>query len=227
MAPRRRNALSPPSPPRRPERDLFADPFALALVEVVCERGFENTRAEDVIARAGADLEEFFSRFADLEDCAIQAFEGFIADFEWRVGSAYFAFSDWRTSLRAAGYEAADWITDHPDLAQFGAVEVLKAKNEMLRVRREEVLSYPARLIDQGRLEAPDPGAVPEAAPLMAIGSVVQLLTHRLQTGEDLDAFATVPQLLYMATRPYVGEELAREELTLPRPPRPTLPPTA
>lgn len=185
---------------------------------MVYERGFEDTAVEEVIARAGASEEDFHARFSGLEDCAIGVYEAFICDFEWRVGTAYYSYPDWRSGLRAAAYTAADHITANPRLLQFGVVEVLKAKNEMLRVRREEVLMYGARLIDEGRAAAPDPGAVPDAPALMAIGSIVQLMTRRLQTGEDLEAVEMTPQMLYMATRPYVGEELAREELTMARP---------
>jgi hypothetical protein len=53
---------------------------------------------------------------------------------------------------------------------------------------------------------------------MMAVGSIVQLLTHRLQSGVAVEPAAMVPPMMYLATRPYLGEELARKELTGPRP---------
>jgi AcrR family transcriptional regulator len=212
-----------PSTPRRPERDPYEDPIIVAFVEVVDERGYEAASLEEVVARSGVTAAEFHRRFAGKEDCAQQSFEALTDDWRFRVYSAYSAFPDWRSGLRAAAYEVADWMEEHPAVVHFGIVEILKAENEMIRVRREEALTYGGELIDGGRREAADPDKIPEAAPLMAIGSIVQLLTHRLQTGVPVEPTEMVPQMMHMATRPYIGEELAREEYDLPRP----IPPSA
>jgi AcrR family transcriptional regulator len=191
---------------------------ALAVVDVVAERGYEEATVEEIAARAGITTADFHRRFADKEECARVSFEAFVDDFRFRIETAYAAFPDWRTGLRAAAYEVADWMDENPNLIRFGAVEILKARNEMVRVRREEALGYGAELIDRGRAEAPDPERVPDAAALMAIGSIVHLLTRRLQTGVAVGPAEMVPPMMFMATRPYIGEELAKEELGLPRP---------
>jgi AcrR family transcriptional regulator len=202
--------------------DPFADPIATALVEVIAERGYEATDVASVIRRAGIDEAEFHRRFSGKEDCVQQVFEAFIEDFLRHVRSAYEAGGDWRSALRGAAYAAAGWMNDHPATARFGGVEVLYAKSEMVRVRREEVFRYCAGLIDAGRAEAPDPAAVPEAAAMMAIGGVAQILTRRMQMGEDLETDRMVPAMMYQAVRPYLGEEAAREELEIAPPPRPS-----
>lgn len=230
MAPSRRkpgSGRSCPTPPRaetppaKPERDPFQDPIALAVVDVVAERGYRAATLAEVIERAGVTSEEFHARFADLEDCVLRSFDAFAADWEWRVENAYASQPDWRSGLRAAAYETADWINEHPNATRFGMVEILEAENEMVRVRREQTFSYGGKLIDRGREAAPDPAAVPRAAAMMAIGSIVQLLTHRLQSGTDPDPVEMVQPMMYQAVRPYLGEEIAREELELGRPPRP------
>jgi hypothetical protein len=52
----------------------------------------------------------------------------------------------------------------------------------------------------------------------MAIGAVTRILVLRLEEGGRVQPSATVPEMLRMAVRPYVGEEAAREELHAPRP---------
>lgn len=193
----------------------------MAVVDIVAERGYRAATVAEIIERAGVTSEEFHTRFADLEDCALRSFEVFVADFEWRVEEAYSSQPDWRSGLRAAAYEVADWMSANPNLVRFGAIELLEAENEMARVRREQALSYGGKLIDRGREAAPDPTAVPEAAAMMAVGSIVQLLTHRLQSGTDPDPLEMVQPMMYQAVRPYLGEEIAREELEMPRPQRP------
>ncbi|MFL5873389.1 MAG: TetR/AcrR family transcriptional regulator [Solirubrobacterales bacterium] len=208
--------------PTKPERDPFQDPIALAIVDVVVERGYRGTTVEEVINRAGVTSEEFHARFADKEDCVLRSFEDFVADWEWRVKDAYASQPDWRSGLRAAAYAVADWMNENPNLVRFGTIEILEAENEMVRVRREQAFSYGATLIVRGREAAPDPEAVPDMAAMMAVGSIVQLLTHRLQSGGDPEPEAMVKPMMYQAVRPYLGEEVAREELDLPRPQRPT-----
>jgi AcrR family transcriptional regulator len=205
--------------PPPPSRDPFADPLARAIVDEVVERGYSAATLAGVLERAGIDRAEFERRFVDLEEATLRTFEAFIADFERRVGMAFNAGADWRSGLRASAYAAADWLAANPDLVRFGSVEVLEMRSEMARVRREEVAIFCAGLIDAGRSEAPDPAAVPDSAAIVAIGSVLQMLTHRVQKGIDIDAHAMVPETMYAAVRPYLGDEVAREELVLPRPP--------
>jgi AcrR family transcriptional regulator len=200
--------------------DPFADPVASALVEIVTERGYEATSVEAVVHRAGIGRGEFRRRYVDKEGCVRQVFEAFIDDFTARVQGAFEAEPGWPTSLRAAAYATTDWMAEHPDTARFGMVDVLAARNEMIRVRREEIFVYCAGLIDAGRTLAPDPAAVPEAAAVMAVGAVVQIISRRMQVGKDLDFGGLVPELMYGAVRPYLGEEAARAELTAPRPRR-------
>jgi AcrR family transcriptional regulator len=201
--------------------DPFADPLYVALVEVVAERGYEATEASEVISRAGISNSDFEARFGGWEDFVLAALGAFIDDFTAGVQSAYDARPDWRSALRAAAYAAADWMNDHPRTARFGGVEVLAAHDEMIRVRRERAFQYCAGLIDAGRAEAADAAAVPEAAAVMAIGAIAQILTQRMQRGEALETDRMVPAMMYQAVRPYLGEEVAREELTIAPPDRP------
>jgi hypothetical protein len=201
--------------PPAPDPDPFRDPLSLAVAHEVFERG-ERASTAGVIARADVPESVFHQRYATLEDCALDSFERFIADFERRVGEAFNAGSDWRDSLRASAYEAADWMEENPELVSFGMAGVLHMNNELARVRREEVFVFCGDLIDLGRTEPSDIEA-DEAAAMFAIGSIMQLLTHRLQSGGPVEPHAIVPEMLYAVVRAYKGEDVAREELSLPR----------
>lgn len=208
----------PRSRPSKPDPDPFEDPIATAMVDVVVERGYEAATVEEIVERAGVTRAEFDRRFAGKEDCVLKAYEAFIGHFEYTVGSAYDSQPAWPANLRAAAYACAEWMIEHPNLMRFGAVEVLFAESEMVRVRRDEVARFCANLIAAGREEVRDSTAVPDSADLMATGSILQLLTHRLEQGGEVDLVAMVPHMMYVAVRPYLGEEIAREELTAPRP---------
>jgi AcrR family transcriptional regulator len=202
--------------PPTPELDPYGDPLALAVVSEVCQRGAAASVA-GVAARAGVSAGEFSARYTSVEDCALDAFERFIAAYERRIGMAFNSRPDWRSSLRASAYETADFLRESPELMSFGMTGVLRMKSELLRVHREEVFVFCGQLIDLGRSET---GSLANdgSAAVYAIGSIMQLLTHRLQAGVDFDPHKVVPEMMYSIVRVYLGDEAAEEELLLPRP---------
>jgi AcrR family transcriptional regulator len=204
--------------PPRPSPDPYSDPVVIAMAEVAVERGYREATVAEVAERAGLSVAEFHQRFADKEDCAQRAWESFASDFEWRAGTAYSLHREWRSGLRAAAYTAADWMEAWPNVLRFGSVEILKMESEMVRVRREAVFVFCARLIEGGRAAAEHPETIPEIAPMVAIGSILHQLTHRLQKGEDFDSHEMAREMLYTVIRLFLGDELAREELSVPRP---------
>lgn len=204
--------------PPWPEPDPYDDPVAMALVAEVCERDPRSVSAAGVASRAGLSLSRFHERFADFDDCLLDSFERLAAAYEHRIGSIFNDHSEWRAGIRAAAYETASWMEDNPLMVEFGAFRVLRLENEMVSVRREELFFFFARMIDRGREEAEDPESVPESAPLVAIGSIVQLITHRVQAGVNIQPRTVVPELLYSIVRLYLGDEAAEEEITLPPP---------
>jgi AcrR family transcriptional regulator len=201
--------------PPAPAPDPYRDPLSRALVSEVCERG-EHASVAGVIARAGISAEEFRARFATLEDCALDTFERIIADYKRHIGEAFNSETSWRDSLRAAAYATTDFMDAHPEPLNFGMTGVLQLKSELARVRREETFVFCADLIDRGREEPDCRVAADEPAAMFAIGSIMQLLTYRLQSGEPVEARSTVPEMMFAVVRSYLGEEVAREELEIP-----------
>jgi hypothetical protein len=75
-------------------------------------------------------------------------------------------------------------------------------------------------LIDAGRVELDDPGSVPREIAAGAFGSVYEFLVKQFHDGADVTQLEShVPDLMYLAVSPYVGNEAAREELSMPAPP--------
>jgi hypothetical protein len=66
---------------------------------------------------------------------------------------------------------------------------------------------------------APDPDSVPPLAAASVIGAIIQVLARYSSEGDGgRDPVAAVPEMMYLAVRPYLGEEAARRELTMPPP---------
>jgi len=148
----------------------------------------------------------------------LDCYERLIASYERRIGVAFNAHMDWRSSLRAAAYETADWMEENPQVVSFGMTGVLQMKSELARVRREEVFVFCAQMIDLGSTEPNSQAKNDGSTSTYAIGSIIQLLTHRLQGGAPIKPHEIVPEMMYSIVRAYLGDEAAEEELNLPRP---------
>jgi hypothetical protein len=199
-------------------RELFAHPLAPAVMATVAERRYQAARTEEFFARAELDPTEFEGQFEGKADIVLRVFEAYIEDFEAKAAAAYANSSVWPDNLRMVGYEAVRWINRHPDATWFGMIGAQEA-DEMARVRREGIFRWCAQLVDDGRAVALDPDAVPRGAPLIAIGSIVEILTRYAQGTFIANPVELVPELMYGVVRPYLGEEAARRELTIPPPP--------
>lgn len=190
------------------------------MLELASARGYNDVSIEEIAERAGVEREVFERLFGSKEACAIVVFDGIEEEFERAIAIAYGGEAQWPDSLRAASYAVAGWIEEHPREVRFAAVEMLWV-SEMGQARREAGFQQFIGLIDAGREQAENPDSVPASTAESVIGSIAELMTKRLQRGQ-LDPYALVPELMYLAVLPYLGKEAATRELTMPRPPRKT-----
>jgi AcrR family transcriptional regulator len=196
---------------------LFDHPIAAAVIATIFERGYQGASVEEFTRRGAISPAEFDAQFDGKPDATLRVLESYLEDYVARARAAFEGTPGWPANLRATAYETVRWITEYPEAAWFGMVGVLEA-GDMALARREEVFKWCASLIDQGRAVAPDPEAVPRSAPLMAIGSIVEMLRRYEEGSLVADPVATVPRLMYGAVRPYLGEEAARRELEIAPP---------
>jgi AcrR family transcriptional regulator len=203
------------SPQSAPEWERICQ----ALIDLVLERGYELTTIEAIVARAGVERTEFDRFFSDKEDCFVQAFWTYVVEvFEGRVFAAFEQYDNWRDGLRASAYEAARFIRDNPRESRFGSIEMMQV-GPVAQAHRERQLHRIVDLIDAGRQELDDPDSVNRAVAEAALGAIYTMAIKELSEGGGAGAGERlVPELMYLAVRPYLGDEVAREELTIPPP---------
>jgi AcrR family transcriptional regulator len=189
-----------------------------AMVDVVLERGYEGATVGLVAARAGVSEETFRRHFADEAECFMAVFRRYVGVFESRVVGAFGREDDWRAGLRAAAYAAAGYIRDYPRETRFGGIQILGA-GPLPQAHSGNFLQRIVDLIDAGRQELDDPDSMSRGVAEGVLGSVYESLLRELQRGEVRAPEDFVPELMYIAVRPYLGHEAAREELAIPPPP--------
>lgn len=205
-----------PLPGSRAERECLA----AAATAVVADNGFEASSIELVVERAGLDRAAFHRHFTDLRDCCSQLLAGIIDDFNRLVFGAITrsGATCWRDRLRVAAYAAARFFRENPVKVRFSVTGILGA-GEMVQVQREQHLNLMVDLVDGARQELDDPDSIGRAAAESTIGSVFGFLLKEVnEYGRVRSTKAIVPELMYLAVRPYFGEEVAREELSMPPP---------
>jgi AcrR family transcriptional regulator len=192
-----------------------------AVMDLVVERGFDGTTVEMVVERAGVERADFERDFGDgdLRQCCMAIYRENIDDFNQAVFGAAADGDRWRDRLRAAAYTAARYIDAHPVQTRFDMIQMLGA-GDMAQAYRDRYLGEIVNLIDEGREELPDPDSMSRDVAIGVFGSIYQFLLRELEgRREPVTAESFVPQLMYIAVRPYLGHDAAREELTMEAPP--------
>lgn len=202
----------------REDGDLLAAPIARAVLVTVRERGYAGARVEEFLERSGMTRGDFDRRFSGKEEVVLVVLDAHLAHFEDRVGRAYDAVEGWPDNLRAAAYETARYILENPELTWF-MVSGASEADQAVRARRDRLFAWAAGLFDAGRGLAEDPASVPAAAPLVAIGTLVEALRRRQSEPLEVGVARNLPWLMYAAVKPYLGEEAARAELSIELPP--------
>lgn len=193
--------------------------YTEALVNLAFERGYDAVDVIDVVERAGGSMAEFESLFPSKLACAVETLEGISKSNLATVRGAFDEESRWPDSLRAAAYAHAEWVLDNPRKMRFGLLETIWA-SELTGALRDELFGEYIAMIDAGREVADDPDSVPAYTAEGVVGSITEVITRRLGEEQSRELIDLVPEMMYLAVRPYLGEEMARMELTTPRPER-------
>lgn len=187
-----------------------------AMLDVVCESGYRATSVEAVCRRAGTGAEAFERAFGSKEDAFVRIYLEEVELFLEVATDACEREQGWRDGLRAGAYAAARYLRDHPREARFCILEILVA-GEAAQLQRERVLRTLAAYLDRGRGQLDRDHYVSPAFAAAIVGAISEMLVRRLAEGGDLsDLVDLVPELMYIAVRPYVDGDEAMEELTLP-----------
>jgi AcrR family transcriptional regulator len=190
-----------------------------AMIDLCFEYGYRQTSLEMLLERAGVDRDAFARHFADLEDCFCRIYVGMRDELMRRVAVAAKGRPSWRDGIRAVAYTMVDWTAEDEKRTKFAVVEVRTA-GERAAILMGQAFEELFELIDEGRDERELPGEISRAT-AEAVGGMIFTQMFAAYEQGSIDAVrAKVPEMMYMAVRPYLGEEVAAEELHAPSHPR-------
>jgi AcrR family transcriptional regulator len=214
---------SPPDPRRRRVEQAFVGVVCdrglserrrieAAIVDLCFEHGYRETTLEMLLDRAEVGRDAFESHFADLEDCFCQVYEGMRDDLMTRVAASFEHEPTWRDSLRAAAYTMVDWTAEDEKRTKFTVIEVRRA-GERAMLLMGQAFEELFDLIDRGRGERSLPGEISRTTAEGIGGTIFTQMYAAYEQGSIEAVRGKIPEMMYMAVRPYLGEEVAAEEL--------------
>jgi AcrR family transcriptional regulator len=187
--------------------------IATALVDLCFEGSYRETTLPMLLDRAAVDEAGFRAHFADLEDCFCEVYTGMRDELMERVATVAAVETTWRDTIRATAYVMVDWVGQDEKRTKFTVYEVRTA-GERAMVLMGEAFEELFDLIDRGRDEAARPGMSRATAEAIG-GSIFGQMYAAYETGSIEAVRAKVPEMMYIALLPYLGEEEAAKELRL------------
>lgn len=182
-----------------------------AMFDVAHEHGAANVSVADVVERSGVSRRTFYELFEDREACFLAAFEDALLLAMERVLVAYEARGKWRERVREGLVALLGFLDEQPTVGRLLVCESLTAGPKTL-ARRNEVLAWLARAIDEGRSES-EGGTPPPLTAEGLIGGVLSLLHTRLVQDEHEPLLELANPLMSMIVLPYFGHAAAKREL--------------
>lgn len=185
-----------------------------AVKQLALSRGCEGLTLESIAEQAGFGEDELRRHFQSAAQCLLDAYLDFTEDFDRRIFAAYEGSESWRPAMRAAAYEAARYMEENPAEIRFAAIGLLTA-GPLIQAHRARHLQRLASMIDRGRQELDEPGSLSRSIAEAVIGSVNALVVREVRRGSRKRPIEFVPDMMYVAVRPYLGHQVAREELAI------------
>jgi AcrR family transcriptional regulator len=177
-----------------------------AMIEVVSERGYPETRVVDVIGVAGVSRKTFYELFESKEDCFLETYDALLGNL---IGEARNAFEEnagapWAERIAAALEALLTHLAAHADEARFSIVEVLAAGPKAL-ARRDAALRQFTGFLEAGRSEASM--ELPGITSLAIAGGVNELLYSEILHGAVAHLPSRLPDLVFWVALPFLGPE--------------------
>jgi len=181
-----------------------------ATIAAVTAHGFEATTTDLIAQGAGASVAEVIGNVGDKDICCLRAFDAVCEQVDCLLLPIYLGPEPWQERISASAIAVACYCRRHAERVEFAIDE---------RVRRgriplgESSLSLHLDQVDSIRHESAAPERIPVAAAELAVGSVLETLVSLNREGHIADFELSVPGLLHITFRLYLGLEAAENLL--------------
>jgi AcrR family transcriptional regulator len=180
-----------------------------AMARGCMERGYTETTVEDLLAETGLSRADFDRHFIDKEDCGVAAVEAVLtAGIE--IVSATFTgdMSEGESTLRAL-LGLLDLFAARPEM---GSLAMTDSRQRMPRTafdRYDGGFAILRGMLDRLRSQGGEGAGAPPCAARGALGGPEAVIRRELAHGGAAGLPALLPDLIYGALVPFLGQEEA------------------
>jgi AcrR family transcriptional regulator len=182
------------------------------MIEAVADRGFAAVDMATVCEEAEVSHAHFNRCFADLEDCFLALHDEAMEELCKRVDAACEGRRNWHDRIWAAGVAAMRYLQEDSARARFLVVSV-NGVGGGAQSRRDRIVRRIADFLDGGRGEVEGGRTMSRCTAEIAAGAVYGTILTKVESGSIERGEEFLPELIYLATMPYLGARAAEDEL--------------
>ncbi|HET7052757.1 MAG TPA: TetR/AcrR family transcriptional regulator [Solirubrobacterales bacterium] len=182
------------------------------MIEMVAEHGFVAADIETVCERADVARAHFDRCFADLEDCFLVLHDETMEELCGRVDAVCGGREAWHDRIWAAGVAAMRFLQEDSIRARFLVVSV-NGSGSGAQERRDRIVQRIADFLDGGRGGVAGKRPMSRCTAEIAAGAVYNTILTKVESGSIERGEEFLPELIYLATMPYLGARAAEDEL--------------
>lgn len=188
------------------------------LLGLNSERSLLELELPVLLERAGVSEADFRAEFSDLEDCLCSVYRVERDRILAEIAAASEPYSAWRDRVRATAYALWRAVSEDLRLTHFIFVDG-RDTGERVKLEVEVAMNVIFDLLDEGRAE-PGSHATSRATAESIGGSIWNQIAAAVSSGEPM-AERVVKYMMYAVVMPYLGVEIAEQELEIEPPPLP------
>ena len=204
-----------PSGRHRIPRELVADDQRRRLTEavlaIVADRGYTAATVADVLAAAAVSRATFYEHFADKEACFLAAHREALEAALVAVAVPVSQHEDWIEQIHAGLAGLLDHLSTRDTVARAGMIHVIGGGPEADREYRDAIDAF-CPFLDGGRARSAWGARLPPTVARATVGAIAGTVRDEALAGRSAALPALLPELVYVAFVPYLGDEEAERE---------------
>jgi AcrR family transcriptional regulator len=186
-----------------------------ALIETVALRGYDRTTIERVLSVAQIPAPVFDEHFENKQDCFLQALDELVGRLERQLLESLPQTASWPERIELGLRTLLMALAEQPDGARVAMVECLSAGDASV-ARLHSALARFVPILEEGRAYGVEEGStgseqlpLPSQTSVGVVGGIASIVHRRVLEGHTAELPALLPDLLYFALLPYLGQERA------------------
>jgi AcrR family transcriptional regulator len=181
-----------------------------AIAGCCAEKTFAATTIADIVSRAGVSRRTFYKLFPNKQTCFEAAVNAFGEEIAETVAAARSGDDPWPDAIRKTIAAVLDLLASKPAFTTLAVIEAVGVEPDLIN-------SYWELVVDKLRIPWPpdkEGTAAPDAARI-AVGTAQVLIAQQIASGRTGELPSLLPDLVYIAVLPFVGQEEALAQARL------------